>query len=143
MWHKKCRCDYTHKKPCHSVKKKRLLNANQTFSTAFRNSGPSAAQTAAPSVANPKKMRFKTKKFEAKATYVICNKRWRDGKAPVSKITMPYQPLLIEKAMELKRQDVILRLQGAGHDLVANDICYHKKCMNAFKATRPKTSTKG
>ena len=56
---------------------------------------------------------------------------------------MPYQTLLIEKAMELKRQDVILRLQGAGHDLVANDICYHKKCMNVFKATQPKTSKKG
>ena len=45
--------------------------------------------------------------------------------------------------MELKRQDVILCLLDADHDLVASDISYHKKCVNTFKAMWPKASTKG
>jgi len=39
-------------------------------------------------------------------------------------------------AKQLKRQDILLRLIGKGHDMVANDISYHKPCMNAFKAHR-------
>ena len=33
------------------------------------------------------------------------------------------------------RKDVLHRLIGSGHDMIANDICYHKPCMNLFRAT--------
>lgn len=29
-------------------------------------------------------------------------------------------------------------MAGAGHDMVANDICYHKKCMYRFQAQKPR-----
>ena len=39
-------------------------------------------------------------------------------------------------ANTLNREDILLRLIGQGHDMVANGISYHAPCMNAFKATR-------
>lgn len=46
------------------------------------------------------------------------------------------QKAIEEKAKKLGRDDVLLRLIGQGHDMVANDIAYHKPCMNNFKAQR-------
>ena len=43
---------------------------------------------------------------------------------------------ITEKAKKLNREDILLRLIGQGHDMVANDICYHKPCMATFKAQR-------
>ena len=48
---------------------------------------------------------------------------------------------LEKRAEKLKRYDILSRLVGQGHDLVANDICYYVPCMNLFKVTRiPKPS---
>ena len=30
------------------------------------------------------------------------------------------------------REDILLRIFGKGHDMVANNICYHKPCMTSF-----------
>ena len=49
------------------------------------------------------------------------------------------QRFIIEKARQLNRKDVLHRLIGAGHDMIANDICYHKPCMKLFRATRTPT----
>lgn len=59
------------------------------------------------------------------------------GKRPYCKVTTDnIQEAIINHARQLKRDDILHRLVGAGHDLIANDICYHAQCMNAFKATR-------
>ena len=49
--------------------------------------------------------------------------------------TLKSQNVIIEKARKLQRDDILLRVAGQGHDMVANDICYHKTCMDNFKAS--------
>ena len=82
-----------------------------------------------------KSLRSKTSRFDTKSTCIICNKIWKGGKQPTTKITNPHQSTLIDKAKQLDRQDILFRLQGAAYDKVAKGICYYVKCMNAFKAT--------
>ena len=48
-------------------------------------------------------------------------------------------PHKIVRKVKLKRNDILLRIIGKGHDMVANDACYHPSCMNAFKAARIST----
>ena len=50
--------------------------------------------------------------------------------------TYSSQKLIMDKAQQINWQDILLRLNGPGHDMVANDICYHPPCMNAFRALR-------
>ncbi len=81
--------------------------------------------------------RRNTEKFQAKKRCVICNKQWLRGKEPISMVsTKNSQKAIEEKAKKLGRDDILLRLIGQGHDMVANDIAYHKPCMNNFKAQR-------
>ena len=44
----------------------------------------------------------------------------------------------------LKKNYILLRIIGHGHDMVANDACYPPSCMNAFKAAHiPTQVSKG
>ena len=68
---------------------------------------------------------------------VICNNVWLKGKRPTSKVsTKNSQDFILNKAKQLNRDDILLRMIGQGHDMVANDICYHTPCMNLFRAIR-------
>jgi len=49
------------------------------------------------------------------------------------------QQTIIDKAKLLNQEDILLRLIGQGHDMIANDICYHKKCMDSFRSRRVST----
>ena len=46
------------------------------------------------------------------------------------------QNAILAQAQRLGREDIMLRLIGPGHDMVANDICQHKSCINKSKAIR-------
>ena len=59
------------------------------------------------------------------------------GKEPTCKVaTDSSQQAIIAMANKLNRDEILLRLIGQGHDMVANGLSYHAPCMNAFKATR-------
>lgn len=84
--------------------------------------------------------RAETPVFDAKSTCVICNKRWMKGEEPKCKVsTKTSQESIIQKAKDLNRDDILLRLIGQRHDMIANDISYHLSCMNAFRAQRTPT----
>lgn len=75
--------------------------------------------------------------FDPKMMCIMCNKHWFQGKQPMSKVsTKNSQNAIEEKAKQLGRNDILFRLIGQGHDMIANDIAYHKSCMNKFKAQR-------
>ena len=46
------------------------------------------------------------------------------------------QNAILAQAQRLEREDIMLRLVGPGHDMVANDISHHKSCINKSKAIR-------
>ena len=101
-------------------------------------SSPLAGQkcSTSPSTSPPISTRNRTQTFDANAC-VICNKRWMKGKEPTCKVaTDSSQQAIIAMANKLNRDDILLRLIGQEHDMVANGISYHAPCMNAFKATR-------
>ena len=103
------------------------------FSSKSRPPTPSVPDDSTPSHAT----RSATEPYHAKECCVICAKKWFRGKRPDCKVTTHNsQEAVITHARQLKRNDILQRLVGAGHDMVANDICYHAPCMNAFKATR-------
>ena len=75
--------------------------------------------------------------FDAKSMCVICGRRWYRDKEPKARVTTDEsQKYILEKATQLKKQDISNRLTGHGYDMVANNICYHTPCMNNFKAHR-------
>jgi len=81
--------------------------------------------------------RTATPTFDAKNACLICNKRWMRGKEPTCRVsTENSQQNIIYKAKQLNREDILLRLIGKGHDMVANDISYHKPSTDAFQAHR-------
>ena len=56
-----------------------------------------------------------------------------EWKEPNSRLSTEHnQEISVEKAEKLNRNDIMLRLIGDGHDMVANDTCiinlYHKLC---------------
>ena len=64
-------------------------------------------------------------------------KKWLKGKEPNSRVSTEHsQEVIVEKAEKLNQNDIMLRLIGPGHDMVAKHICYHKLCMASFKAKR-------
>ena len=132
-WHESCRSIYTMRKSCLSAEKKHLSDKDTPTEQGPRTSTSDILE---------KSLRSKTSRFDTKSTCIICNKIWKGGKQPTTKITNLHQSTLIDKAKHLDRQDTLLCLQGAGYDMVANGICYHVKCMNAFKATRSQPSSK-
>lgn len=70
-----------------------------------------------------------------------CGKEYYISKQPTLKIaTKTREKTIIEKANELKEQEdcVLYRITQAGYDMVANDICYHKECMDKFMNITPK-----
>ena len=122
-WHSKCRNWYTNEKSYKLAEKKRPLSSDAED---LNQSGCSnSSQTS--------RISRTATTFDAKNACVICNKRWMRGKQPTCRVsTKNSQQKIIYKAKQLNREDILLRLIGKGHDMVANDISYHKPCMDAF-----------
>jgi len=130
-WHSKCRNWYTNEKSYKLAEKK-----NQGRSDAEDLNQPGCSTSSQHS----RLTRTNTPTFDAKNACLICNKRWMRGKEPTCRVsTENSQQNIIDKAKQLKREDILFRLVGKGHDMVANDISYHKPCMAAFKAHRVPT----
>ena len=73
-----------------------------------------------------------TQQFDANCACIVCNKRWMKGKEPTCKSsTESSQQAIIVIANTLNREDILLRLIGQGHDMVANGISYPAPYMNA------------
>ena len=125
-WHSKCRNWYLNEKSCQLVAKKRHNETNVSEAASTSQSEDTAKST-----------RKSTGIFQAKELCVICNKRWQKGKEPTTKVsTKGTEQAIIEKAQKLGRDDILKRIVGAGHDMVANDIQYHKLCMDRFRNER-------
>ncbi|XP_030833483.1 uncharacterized protein LOC105441519 [Strongylocentrotus purpuratus] len=131
-WHAKCRNWYIHEKGYQCAEKKRLADNPSTEGESH--AGCSSSQSKQP----VKLTRQNTESFEAKKTCIICDKKWKlKGKGPVCKVsTKSSQMSIEERARKLGRDDILQRLIGQGHDMIANDITYHSTCMNKFKALR-------
>ena len=96
-------------------------------------------QTDSPGTSNSsqRSTRLSTPIFQPKSMCVICNNVWLKGKLPTSKVsTKNSQHFILNRAKQLNRDDILLQMIGQGHDMVANDICYHTPCMNKFKVSR-------
>ena len=59
-------------------------------------------------------------------------------KAKILQVKLPHKIVrkVSKTLLKLKKNDILLSIIGHGHDMVANDACYHPSCMNAFKAAR-------
>ena len=132
QWHEKCRNWYTNEKSYKLAEKKRQLEKTED------SNDPICSTSKSTILPQPtRRTRTETQAFDAKTACVICNKRWMKGKEPKCKVsTETSQNSIIQKAKDLQRDDILLRLIGQGHDMIANDISYHLTCMNAFRATR-------
>lgn len=135
-WHEKCRNWYTNERSFKLAEKKRLgENIEHSNVSTCSTSKPTTVLQPTP------RTRTETQLFDAKRACVICNKRWMKQKEPNCKVsTEMSQKAIIQKARDLHRDDILLRLIGQGHDMIANDISYHLSCMNAFRATRIPTA---
>lgn len=112
---------------------KKCLGGRQTASTsvADRSSTSSSACSSASSAITTKQ---RAGSFDAKTTGVTCSKRWYRGKESTSKVSRHNsQQGTRDKAKQLVRQDILNRLAGRGHDMVAS---YHAPCMNTIRAVR-------
>jgi len=128
-WHKNCRSRYLLQKNI-SIAKKRRLESVPSSSVC-----DDEHDTA---ITSPQmKTRSTVQQYDAKTMCVICNKIWHKKRRPCSTITSQNREQnIVAKAQQLDRQDLLLRLTGHGHDMVSNDICYHKQCMDRFMCAR-------
>ncbi|MES9880475.1 MAG: hypothetical protein ABW185_06285, partial [Sedimenticola sp.] len=132
-WHKSCRSAYLLTKNVHRAKKKRMINMPTCTS---QNVADDEQADTSPTT-SPVKTRSKVPSYKARTMCLICNKVWCKGKRPISKVsTDDRDETLKAKAKQLNRQDIRRRIRGKGHDMVSNDICYHKQCMDVFMNTR-------
>ncbi len=126
MWHSQCRNRYLLKKSYELVAQKRLTSFSAT--SAESDPGPSKITR---SCIDP---------FQKKTMCVICEKVYGHvGKKPTSKVvTHDRARSLMEKAKELNDNGLLLRICHGDSpvDMVAEDICYHRECMNKYMATR-------
>ena len=110
-WHSGCRNWYINQKSLQLVQKKRLQDVTTEDPQASTSTGY-PTRSAAPH-------------FESKKMCVICVKRYYRRKLPNSKVcTRSSEKAINSRAKLLDREDILLRIAGAGHDMVANDICY-------------------
>ena len=124
-WHDKCRNWYTNKKS-YTYAQTKLHQKDSVQPECSTSSGQPHIST-----------RQNTPTFKSKNTCVICNKKWYRCKKPTGLVsTKNSQNAILAQAQRLGREDIMLRLIGPGHDMMANDICYHKPCINKFKAIR-------
>ena len=129
-WHSKCRNYYINEKGYTLAKKKRL-GTDENVSASIRKSEQTFSRAST---------RSDILAFDAKSTCVICSEKWKRSHLPDCNVsTVRRQQSIIKKAKALGRDDILTRIVGAGHDMVANDICYHIECMNLFMATRVRT----
>ena len=49
-------------------------------------------------------------------------------------MTESSQGVIIDTARMLSGDDIIERIVGAGHNIIGNNVCYHKPCMDLFRA---------
>ncbi|KAG1697398.1 hypothetical protein GQR58_006008 [Nymphon striatum] len=77
--------------------------------------------------------------FFSKKQCVICGKEYYKSRKPTLKVTTKKREAAItEKAKSLKQDELLRRIERVGHYMVANDICYHKECMDRFMSIKPK-----
>lgn len=132
-WHDRCRNWYINEKSYKLAEKALLGDTAEEADSAQPECSTSSQQSKVFTRTN-------TPTFNVKKTCVICNKQWLRGKEPTCKVsTKSSQQAIIEKAKTVNREDILLRLIDQGHDMVPNDISYHKPCMNIFKAQRVPT----
>ena len=130
-WHTKCRNAYILEKSCKLAQMRRVGSSDTTM-----DQPECSTSIETPTILT----RHRTAAFDAKRACLICNKRWAKGKTPATMVsTECSQQAIADKAKQLNREDILLRLVGHGHDMVANDISYHLPCMNAFRAARVST----
>ena len=68
---------------------------------------------------------------------MICNKNWYRCKEPTRLVSIKnIQNAILAHAQRLEREDIMLRLIGPGHNMVADDISHHKSYINKSKAIR-------
>ena len=88
------------------------------------------------------KRRSMSPAFTAKQQCVVCGKKYdKRGKRALAQVeNLNRQNSFMEKAIKLKDEVVVHRIRGGYDnkhiDMVANDICYHRSCMNRYMSTR-------
>ena len=130
QWHPKCRNIYTQEK-LYKIAKEKRETSDDIAETSHKQEMD--AETL------PEKLtRSAAPSFKSKTMCVICGKERFQGEYATSKVSVPdIKHTIINIATSLKRNDILNRLAfGDGYDLVASDCCYHRKCMNRFRATR-------
>ncbi|KAG1669542.1 hypothetical protein GQR58_017330 [Nymphon striatum] len=128
-WHKKCRSWYINKQ-------------NYTF-LALKKQGKSLDAVKEEEPGTSRSPRCATHSivpaFFSKKQCVICSKEYYKSRKLTLKVTTKKREAAItEKAKSLKQDKLLRRIERVGHDMVANDICYHKECMDRFMSIKPK-----
>ncbi|KAG1652386.1 Monocarboxylate transporter 14 [Nymphon striatum] len=128
-WHKKCRSWYINEQNYTSLalkKQGKSLDAVKVEETGTSKSPRCATRPAVPA-------------FFSKKQCVICGKEYYKSRKLTLKVTTKKREAAItEKAKSLKQDELLRRIERVGHDMVANDICYHKECMDRFMSIKPK-----
>lgn len=133
-WHNKCRNVYINERSYKLAEQKRTAHIKNVENESCEN--PSDESSSSGRVT-----RLNVEHYKPKECCVICNKVWYRGKKPESLVsTKDSQETIVNQAKRLNRDDILLRVVGEGHDMIANDVCYHKPCMDNFKATRAPSS---
>lgn len=119
-WHATCRNWYTLRKSYELAKSRRLQDRSTEEPQAGTSSAVYTTRSVVPS-------------FKPKQMCLVCGKEYYRSKKPTLKVaTKNREDSIRTKAKLLGREDILLRLEGHGHDMVANDICYHRECMAKF-----------
>ena len=134
QWHQSCRNLYCLKKSYELAEKKRINRPEPE--------GRSEAENALGVV-----RRSSIVPFDAKTMCVICSKIFdKDGRKPTSLVeTGTRQKSLMDKASQLQDNHLLARIRRYDKkpiDMVANDVCYHMKCMNRYLTQRAPSSSR-
>ena len=130
-WHSKCRNTYNQVKLYKIAAKKNEENQ-------FNHCKVEYIDHAVCRRAFPKRDSGLNCSVDPKTMCFVCGSDRYQGKYPNSKVTVPkIKTKVLKKAKEIDHQGIVMRLEsGCGIDLVSNDICYHRICMNRFRASR-------
>ena len=116
-WHGKCRNSYTNKKSYTYMYAQ--TKRHQKGSAVYSVQPECSASSEQPHIST----RHNTPTFKSKNVCVICNKKWYRCKAPTTFVSIKNsQNAILAHAQRLGREDIMLRLIGPGHDVVANDM---------------------
>ena len=125
LWHAKYKNIYTLEKSFKLAKKRRIGEASAS-SLIGSHSSECPTHSSFP-------------KADLKSQSIICNRVYDcQGKQPKSLVAADsWQKTLLRKTQTLNDHALLLRIQGYSNeaiDKVANDVCYHKPCMNRYIA---------